>query len=163
MSREEFDGIVSKILMENPNHPDISIRKESIYAGGYPDRMWLEAEEMHGAQFLVPYKQFIDDHPDGDFYLFSQLLLPDPNSIYKIESHANNAFFPDGFITVIANGCGAYYGFIVVDGKCSDELWFFDHEVQAVVRAEIPDFFTFVLEGGLLCEYPEYRELLPTE
>ncbi len=58
------------------------------------------------------------------------------------------------FIAVSPNGCGDYYGYRVVDGKCQDKVMFWDHEIGGLIEpTEFNDIFEFIVRNGF---YPDY-------
>jgi hypothetical protein len=56
-----------------------------------------------------------------------------------------------------------YYGFLIEQGVCSNDIWYADHELgYEIDYTKHPDFFDFLAKVALgIWEEDEYFDLLP--
>lgn len=108
-----------------------------------------EFERFTGCSLPEQYKFFVSKYGCGYFAL---------TSIYSLRKGEWDIFdkiqlIPDlqgKFLPISDNGCGDYYGFVIEDSKCSDTIYFADHESgYALTPTEYDDLLSFILEIGL--------------
>jgi hypothetical protein len=109
-----------------------------------------EAERRLGVVLPEKYRTFMTRHGGGVFGFVE--LFPvtgDAEDLPPDLVSVNRAEFPDGsFVAVAPVGTGDHWGFVVRQGRCSDEVWFhfYDDGVREVVAG---DFLAFVAEQGI--------------
>src|SRR6266540_630166 len=81
-------------------------------------------------------------HEDTPIYNLYELCRDDVVSVSKREDPAGS------FVAVAPVGTGDYWGFPVINGRCSDQVWFRFHDAGAPELAA-NDFLTFVANRGL--------------
>ncbi|TWU32439.1 SMI1 / KNR4 family protein [Novipirellula aureliae] len=96
------------------------------------------------------YRRFLMTYGAGDF-LYSQIYSFDPNSDWNLWRESD---FVDGIGTTILpfsdNGAGDYLAFKLLDGKCSDCVYWIDHELGYTISdSEYEDFNKWVAECAL--------------
>ncbi|MET8912411.1 SMI1/KNR4 family protein [Micromonospora sp. NPDC004551] len=109
-----------------------------------------EAERALGATLPEQYKAFMLRYGGGQFGFLDLLPIPTAASAHHIDDvvSASRAEFPDGsFVAVAPVGTGDYWCFPVLDGGCSDEVWFRHHDADDPTL-EAPDFLNFVARRG---------------
>jgi hypothetical protein len=106
-------------------------------------------EESSKVQFPSSFRTFITRIGAGDF-AFTSIYSPDARSDWSLWRHIEQFSLPKSFVPFADNGCGDYYGFMVKDGCCGEEVWWADHEAEyAVSRSEYGNFAEFLLNIGL--------------
>ncbi|MEU6074238.1 SMI1/KNR4 family protein [Micromonospora sp. NPDC047074] len=109
-----------------------------------------EAERALGATLPEPYKAFMLRYGGGQFGFLDLLPMPTASSAHHVDDvvYVSQAEFPDGsFVAVAPVGTGDYWCFPVLDGRCSDEVWFHYHDADDPTL-EAPDFLDFVARRG---------------
>ena len=143
MSPSEFESIVerarsSKIIdMSVSERPEPRVSEQELRA----------FEIQHGVSLPAGFRHFAQRYGCGEFAFITVLsLLPDSEFFIGRALHLVGS----GFLPVIDNHCGDFYGFRVADGRCSDALYFADHEQSYELSdTEYSDFFSFVVREGL--------------
>ncbi|MCK7593172.1 SMI1/KNR4 family protein [Pseudomarimonas salicorniae] len=110
-----------------------------------PEEAISKAEALLGVQLPADYKHILHDYGAGDFH-YVELLTPAVGSGGGLvgENEELRARGVEGFVAVSPNGCGDYYGFRSIGGRCTPEVYFWDHEVESIsddpVAGSILDF-----------------------
>ncbi|MFI6332825.1 SMI1/KNR4 family protein [Micromonospora chersina] len=110
-----------------------------------------ETERALGATLPPQYKTFMMRYGGGQFGFLDLLPIPTAASAHHVDDvvSVSQAEFPDGsFVTVAPVGTGDYWCFPVLDGRCSDEVWFHYHDIDAPTL-DAPDFLDFVARHGI--------------
>ena len=70
---------------------------------------------------------------------------------WSIDSQRTTApGLPEDFVPISGNGCGDFYGFKVVAGKCLAQIMFAEHEENYALKAtEFTDFYEYLVRNGL--------------
>jgi len=108
------------------------------------------AERALGATLPAQYKAFMRRYGGGQFGFLDLLPIPTAGSAQHVDDvvSVSQAKFPDGsFVAVAPVGTGDYWCFPVLDGRCSDEMWFHYHDADDPTL-EAPDFLDFVARRG---------------
>jgi hypothetical protein len=108
-----------------------------------------QLECQKGIQFPSAYKDFLSAYGAGDFGSLT-VLSPDPKSEFPIwETTASLENHECGFVGVVEIDSD-YYGFLIEQGVCSNDLWSVDHEFgYEIYYMEYPDFFDFLARVAL--------------
>ena len=147
MSDTELDALLEAFKVKNSFmlEGDHSVRQPPLT----PHRLeQIEAET--GVILPLQYKRHLCRHGSGDF-AFSSVYSPDPDRESSLWSSYEDMPENRGlFLPVADNGCGDYYGFRIVNGKCIDPVCWVDHESgYAIAEPEYADFNTFLAEVAL--------------
>ncbi|MDR0901998.1 MAG: SMI1/KNR4 family protein, partial [Opitutaceae bacterium] len=98
-------------------------------------------EKSRGVVLPQAYREFLQRHGAGDF-AFGHVYSPLEESEWSLWKEF--AFMPEKRGQIIPfsdNGCGDYYCFPVVDGRCGKKIVWADHEQRyEVIDAEYGDF-----------------------
>ncbi|MFD5575194.1 SMI1/KNR4 family protein [Streptomyces cadmiisoli] len=109
----------------------------------------LRAEGALHAQLPQEYREFMKRHGGGMFLFLD--LLPVVGSGDQDDDllKANlQEFFGGDFVAVAPVGTGDWWGFSVIDGCCTDQVNFWDHE-DGQVQFEADSFLNFLVREGL--------------
>ena len=108
-----------------------------------------DAEQRLGATLPSRYKTFMMRYGGGQFGsvdLLPVTPIPDGEDIVLASQRED----PSGsFVVVAPVGTGDYWGFPVINGRCSDQVWFRFHDAGDPELAA-PDFLTFGANHGLM-------------
>jgi len=109
----------------------------------------LEAEQRLGATLPSQYKTFMMHYGAGQFGSVDLLpitpVIPGREDVVSVSKREDPA---GSFVAVAPVGTGDYWGFPVINGRCSDQVWFRFHDAGAPELAA-NDFLTFVANRGL--------------
>ena len=110
-----------------------------------------EAERALGSTLPARYKTFMMRYGGGQFGFLDLLPIPTAGSAHHHVDDVvsvSQAEFPDGsFVAVAPVGTGDYWCFPVLDGQCSDEVWFHYHDASDPTP-EAVDFLDFMARRG---------------
>lgn len=110
----------------------------------------LEIEADMGVILPDQFKRHLYRHGSGDL-VFSSIYSPDPELERSLWT--NYEYMPDNrtkFLPIADNGCGDYYGFPIVDGRCTDSICWADHDSDfAINETKYADFNAFIAEVAL--------------
>ncbi|MFF9865077.1 SMI1/KNR4 family protein [Streptomyces sp. NPDC013953] len=109
----------------------------------------LRAEVALRAQLPAEYKEFMQRH-GGGMFLFLDLLPVVGSSDQEDDLVKVNLreFDAASFVAVAPVGTGDWWGFSVIDGRCDDQVNFWDHE-DGRVQFEAASFLDFLAHEGL--------------
>jgi len=109
-----------------------------------------ELEQEHRVILNPQFRRFLVKYGAGDF-LYSWVYSFDPDSGWSLWS--DSEFLPGIGRAVLPfsdNGCGDYLAFKVTDGKCSDRVYWLDHEQEyAITDSDYDDFNAWVANCAL--------------
>jgi hypothetical protein len=112
-------------------------------------------EASHKIRLHPQYRRFLQVYGAGDF-LYSWVFSVDPNSPWSLWRESE--YLAGVGATVLPfsdNGCGDYLAFKLVDGVCSDLIFWADHECGYVLsESEYEDFNTFIARVALTPRRP---------
>ena len=96
------------------------------------------------------FRRFLKTYGAGDF-LYSWIYSFDPESKWSLWRQSQ---FVEGVGQTILpfsdNGCGDYYAFMLVDGKCTAQVYCLDHEIgYPIAETEHVDFNSFIAATAL--------------
>lgn len=114
-----------------------------------------ELELQRNVRINRQYKRFLTTYGAGDF-LYSQIYSFDPASNWSLWRESK---FIEGIGTTILpfsdNGAGDYLAFKLIDGKCSDRVYWINHEQgYAISESKYHDFNQFVAECAIKTDKP---------
>ena len=106
------------------------------------EHLWAFASIGSPDEFV---KRFLATHRAGSF-AFADIYSPDESSGWSLWTEYD--FMPDlrgKFLPFANNGCGDYYGFVIVDGVCADAVSWADHETDySIIPSDYSDFNDFL-------------------
>ena len=109
-----------------------------------------EIECNIGIEYPEEYRMFISEYGAGVF-AFTNVYSPKREGEWSSWVEKEKCSLPKEFIPISDNGCGDYIGFVVNDGKCSEGLYFSDHDENYKLDKEMKyeSFYEFVIKSGL--------------
>ncbi|MFC8957794.1 SMI1/KNR4 family protein [Streptomyces sp. NPDC057101] len=109
----------------------------------------LEVEEALGVQLPGEYREFMKRH-GGGMFLFLDLLPVAASDDQEDDLRRVNAseFKHGDFIAVAPVGTGDWWGFSVNEGRCANQVDFWDHE-DGQVQFAASSFLEFLAREGL--------------
>jgi hypothetical protein len=139
MTSEEFHDLVERNT-ENSGEGDDSPLTLARLA---------QLEHQKGIEFPSAYKEFLSTYGAGDFRSVT-VLSPDPKSGFPIwETTARLESRDFGFLGVVEIDSD-YYGFLIEQGVCSNDIWSAGHELgHEIDYTDYPDFFDFLAKVAL--------------
>ncbi|SOB85317.1 SMI1/KNR4 family protein [Streptomyces sp. 1331.2] len=109
----------------------------------------MVAEEALGARLPGEYKEFMKRYGGGMFLFLDLLPIASSDDQEDDLLKVNLREFLDAdFIAVAPVGTGDWWGFSVIDGRCADQINFWDHE-DGRVQFEAASFLDFLAHEGL--------------
>jgi hypothetical protein len=108
----------------------------------------LEAERRLGATLPPQYKTFMMRYGGGQFGSVDLLPVTPIAGHEDVVSVSHREDPAGSFVAVAPAGTGDYWGFPVINGRCSDQVWFRFHDAGDPELAA-NDFLTFVANRGL--------------
>lgn len=100
-------------------------------------------------QIILPekYIQFLLNF-GGGYFGAAIIYSLDKNSYFSIYSH--NPDKVKGLLFMADNECGDYYAFQIENGKCKEEIVFYNHDSNAIEQGtEFSDVFEYLVKTGL--------------
>ena len=144
MINRDFDKIIDETKQAHPFWFELSEKNERIPYGDIS-----QVEELKCLIFPEQYKRFISKYGVGEFAftnVYSPLIIGDWSLWESKESYS----LPNEFIPISDNGAGDYLGFVAQNGKCSEELYWADHEQgYSMDISEYKCFYDFIVKVGL--------------
>ncbi|MBD5453874.1 MAG: SMI1/KNR4 family protein [Lachnospiraceae bacterium] len=115
-----------------------------------------EFEEKIHIELPEKYKKFLSEYGGGYFGYANVYSLDEGSDFYLL--HYNDV--PVGkYLRIADNGCGDYYLLLVDDKKCSEQLYFYEHDEAAVCAAEYADILEYLVKEGLGIKGSDYHDL----
>ncbi|MFJ4990396.1 SMI1/KNR4 family protein [Streptomyces sp. NPDC088732] len=106
------------------------------------------AEVILGTSLPAEYKEFMQRYGGGMFLFLDLLPIAahgNPEDVLKVHERE---FKNTSFIPVAPVGTGDWWGFLSAEGRCSPEVYFWDHE-GGPVQLESGSFLEFMAREGL--------------
>ena len=100
-------------------------------------------------QIILPekYIQFLLNF-GGGYFGFAIIYSLDKDSYFSIYKH--NPDRVKDLLFIADNECGDYYAFQIENGRCREEIVFYDHDNNAVEQGTVfPDIFEYLVKTGL--------------
>lgn len=144
MNLVEFIEIVDKKKHSNPfwfdDKPDSQAKEDQI----------LEAENQLGVKLPEKYKNFVRIF-GGGYFAFTNVFSVDNNGEWFIveKNHEARSYLPNDFIAISDDESGGMYGYIVHEGVCGEEVYYWDHESNSVSAKMYDDLFDYIAAVGL--------------
>lgn len=141
MDFARFTEIVGNVKTKHPHFFELEHDKISTMEDV------LAFQEQY--QIILPekYIQFLLNF-GGGYFGFAIIYSLDKDSYFSIYNH-NPAQVKD-LLFIADNECGDYYAFQIENGKCSEEVVFYDHDNNAVEQGTVfPDIFEYLVKTGL--------------
>ncbi|NYF57308.1 SMI1/KNR4 family protein [Micromonospora purpureochromogenes] len=151
MDIEEFDQHVQSLRARAARSGFEAIEDFKVIEGltASADEI-AEAERALGVTLPAQYKAFMMRYGGGQFGFLDLLPIPAAGSSHHVDdvvSVSQAEFRDESFVAVAPVGTGDYWCFPVLDGRCSDEVWFHYHDVGDPTP-EAGDFLEFVARRG---------------
>lgn len=110
----------------------------------------VELQREHHIILNLQFRRFLIRYGAGDF-LYSHIYSFDPMSDWSLWKESDYlAGIGTKVLPFSDNGCGDYLAFKVNDGKCSDQIYWLDHEQDyAPSESDYEDFNTWIAECAL--------------
>ncbi len=143
MTLHEFTALVAEAEAAHPVW--FGLASDSVPA----DSGLAAAEASLGAVLPEQYKEFLRHYGGGDFAFTNIFSLDEASDWNLLRIHADIGLLADRFLAISDNQAGDYYGFIVADGCCSTELYFYDHEDGQIRATQYEDIFSYIAQVGL--------------
>jgi hypothetical protein len=106
-------------------------------------------ERQKGIRFPAFYKEFISTYGAGEFGSVT-VLSPDPNSRFTTWETTSRLENRECSFMGVVELDADYYGFLIEQGVCSNDIWSADHEFgYEIGDAGYPDFFDFLAKVAL--------------
>ena len=140
MDFDTFKEIVGTVKTKYPHffeleHDKIPTMKDVI---AFQEQYQISLPEKY-IQFLLNF---------GCGYFGSAIVYSlDKNSYFSIYSH--NPAKVENLLFMADNECGDYYAFRIENGKCREEIVFYDHDSNAIEEAGFSDVFEYLVKTGL--------------
>lgn len=100
---------------------------------------------------LLPdsYKGFIKEY-GGGYFGFTNIFSADQNGDwYIVDKNINAQFYlPQNFIAISDDETGGLYGYVVVDGKCKEEVYYWDGHEDTLSKA-YDNVFDYLVKVGV--------------
>lgn len=110
----------------------------------------LAASELAlGTKLPEEYKAFVKSFGGGYFALGVVFSAGVPSKWNIVTKNLSNRKLCKGFVVFSENGSGDLYGFKVVNGECSPEIWIYDHESGAWQLTSFANLFDFLSAKSL--------------
>ena len=103
-------------------------------------------EEKIHIELPEKYKKFLSEYGGGYFGYANVYSLDEGSDFYLLH---NNDVPVDKYLRIADNGCGDYYLLLVDGKKCSEQLYFFEHDETAVRATEYADILEYLVKEGL--------------
>ena len=114
-----------------------------------------EFEEKIHIELPEKYKKFLSEYGGGYFGYANVYSLDEGSDFYLLH---NNDVPVDKYLRIADNGCGDYYLLLVEDKKCSEQLYFFEHDETAVCATEYADILEYLVKEGLGIKDSDYQD-----
>ena len=102
-------------------------------------------QKQHQIVFPKKYIQFLLNF-GGGYFGYANIYSLDKKSVFFIINH--NTAIVKALLIMADNGCGDYYAFRVAEGKCREEIVFYDHEDNTVQDTAFSDVLEYLLKIG---------------
>lgn len=113
------------------------------------DKLLADAEKLLELKIPQKYKEFLLEFGGGYFALSNVYSLDEASDWYLVNLNSKYQDIRCDYILISENGCGDFYGFKISDHSCEEQLYFYDHEINAWSRTEYNDLFEFLAAKAL--------------
>lgn len=146
MDDVELDSMIERVRASSKLFDGDHLQRDAPMTEMRISELELERNIVLNPQF----RRFLQTYGAGDF-LYSWVYSFDPESEWTLWRQSE---YVDGVGKTILpfsdNGCGDYYAFVLVDGKCSARVYWLDHELgYPIAETEYDDFNSFIVETAL--------------
>ncbi len=75
----------------------------------------------------------------------------DPNGTWNLsqENEEAESYLPKEFLAVSDDEAGGLFGFLMSEGNCSEEIYYWDHDASAISDKMYDDVFEYIVSVGL--------------
>lgn len=103
-------------------------------------------ENMLRIEIPKKYKQFLMNF-GGGYFGYANIYSLDKESSFFLLAHND---IPVGdYLRIADDGCGDYYLLSVIDKKCLDQLFFYEHDTNSIYTTEYADILEYLTKVGL--------------
>jgi hypothetical protein len=103
------------------------------------------AEAELGTRLPESYRRFLQVF-GGGYFAFAVVFSVSDSEWSVVRRNEDGS---RGFVRASDNGTGDYYGFKSIDGVCSEQVFFFDHEDGSIRSTEYGDFLEMMVDRAL--------------
>jgi len=143
MNFNEFNDLVEKTKTKHPIwfglEPDKSVNEIAI----------VNAEKTLKAKFPNEYKEFILKYGGGYFAFSIIYSLDDVSDWNLVKINHEYLSLRTGYILISENGVGDFYGYKIINGVCSSEIYFYDHEIESWEKTLFSNLFDYLKKHAL--------------
>lgn len=106
----------------------------------------IKAVEKHfGITLNDEYKSFVKRY-GGGLFAFTKILTCTDDDSFILKYNSREFVKEYSFIAAADFETGDFAGFKISEGKCSSEVYIFNHEEKKILASDIGNFFDFVNE-----------------
>lgn len=143
MNFNEFKDLVEVIKRAHPVWfglaPDKSVNESAI----------VSVETKLEVKLPDEYKEFILKYGGGYFSFSIVYSLDDVSDWNLIKVNHEYLSLRAGYILISENGVGDFYGYKVINGICSSEIYFYDHETEGWEKTLFSNLFDYLKKHAL--------------
>ncbi len=144
MKLADFNTIVRQKKKDNPfwfeDEHEILAADDSI----------KNAENQLSVILPDTYKQFVKYY-GGGYFAFTNIFSVDENGEWYIveKNYDARSYLPNNFIAISDDETGGFYGYNVVDGKCNEDVFYWDHDSATIGDKLYKNVFEYITMVGL--------------
>lgn len=151
MSFDYFCEIIETIRLKNP----ILFELSSSY---HPtDNDFYIIQRKYNIFFPDDYMRFYKKYCGGYFGFITLFTYDEQDDLYILNHNSSELVKKSGFFAVCDMETGDYIGYKILNGKCSTELYYYDHELRSLYDSQYNDLLDFILREGF-----RYNKLIAT-
>jgi hypothetical protein len=110
----------------------------------------VDFEDQSGYCLPSHYIYFASNYGCG-YFAFTVVLSIRPGAWYLVDRMPSLPCHDEPFVPIAENGCGDFYGFLVRQGVCTEQVYFADHEHHyCPAPTAYRSFFEFIYHVGLV-------------
>jgi hypothetical protein len=107
-------------------------------------------EKQLGLSLSKKYKEFLR-YFGGGYFAFTNIFSADRGGEWYIceKNQEAESYLPDNFLAISDDEAGGLYGYVVTEGKCSEAIYYWDHESSSIGDKMYEDIFEYIVTVGL--------------
>ena len=109
------------------------------------------AEKKIKVIFPHSYKEFVKFYGGGNIG-YTNIFTPNSkNEFYIVTKNLEfqKTFNNHDFITISDDGTGGFYGYMIQNLKCSESIYYFDHDENKISKKLYNNIYEYIIEIGL--------------
>lgn len=114
------------------------------------DYQVAKAESQLGVLLPKKYKEYVNTF-GGGYFAFANIFSVTGDSecyICKRNEEARN-YLPKNYVAISDDEAGGMYGYVVREGVCGDEIFYWNHDDGSISKTAYDDLFEYLVEVGL--------------